>query len=330
MKVGSLFSGIGGMDLGFQMASYEIAWQVEKDEFCNKVLEKNFPNVRRYQDVKEVSGDELEKVDAVCGGFPCQPFSIAGHRRGKEDDRYLWSEMFRIIRELHPNWVLGENVANFANMALDETLADLESEGYETITFIIPAIAVDAPHRRDRTWIIAYAPDGYDSSQKSGNKQEREVDKSKGKRLFNEFGGQDLFTSNTDHERSKGKEFQAAGNQQCDNEPFNFENTNSVRRSGWRKERRQILECEITEDKITRSDSPLWNTKWERNWVEVATEFCRMDDGFSVRMDGFKLSKAKHRRERLKSLGNACVPQIVYVIASMIKQVSELERSARK
>jgi len=155
MTVGSLFSGIGGFDLGLERAGMTIKWQVEIDDFCNKVLEKHWPDVKRYRDIKELRGDELEPVDLICGGFPCQPFSAAGKRRSKEDDRYLWPEMLRIIRSVRPNWIIGENVAGIVSLALDDVLSDLENEGYTCQSFIIPACAVNAPHRRDRVWIVA-------------------------------------------------------------------------------------------------------------------------------------------------------------------------------
>jgi len=156
MKVGSLFAGIGGFDLGLERAGMEVVWQVEFDPYCNKVLAKHWPSVKRYGDIYEVNTEELEKVDVICGGFPCQPFSHAGKRRGKSDNRYLWPEMFRIIKDLKPTWVIGENVAGIVNMALDTVLLDLEAAGYEVWTFIIPAAAVGAPHQRKRVWIIAY------------------------------------------------------------------------------------------------------------------------------------------------------------------------------
>lgn len=157
MRVGSLFAGIGGFDLGLERAGMEVVWQVEIDPFCNKVLAKHWPDVKRYRDVKEVGKHNLEPVDLICGGFPCQPFSVAGKRKGKEDGRALWPEMFRIISECRPRWVIGENVAGFINMGLDESISDLEGIGYEVQTFVIPACAVNAPHRRDRVWIIAHS-----------------------------------------------------------------------------------------------------------------------------------------------------------------------------
>ena len=160
---GSLFAGIGGFDLGFSKAGIKTIWAVEKENYCQKVLSKRFPEIEIFKDIHDVGKHNLRTVDIISGGFPCQPYSIAGERRGKEDDRDLWGEMFRVIKELHPTWVVAENVANFANMELARTLLDLESEGYTNREgeiaidpVIIPAAGVEAWHRRDRLWIIAY------------------------------------------------------------------------------------------------------------------------------------------------------------------------------
>jgi len=157
MTFGSLFAGIGGFDLGLERAGMQCQWQVEIDPYCQRVLVNHWPNVKRYGDIRECGKHNLSPVDLICGGFPCQPFSVAGKQRGKADDRYLWPEMLRVIREVRPRWVLGENVAGIINMELDTVLADLEAEGYEVQTFVIPACGVDAPHRRDRVWIVGYA-----------------------------------------------------------------------------------------------------------------------------------------------------------------------------
>jgi len=157
MKVGSLFSGIGGFDLGLEWAGMSVSWQVENEEFCLKILNKHWPEVPKYGDVKQLTSENLAKVDVLVGGFPCQPFSNAGQRGGEGDDRYLWPEMLRIIRELRPTWVIGENVPGIKNMALDQVLSDLEEEGYSTRTFNIPACGLDAPHKRERVWIVGHA-----------------------------------------------------------------------------------------------------------------------------------------------------------------------------
>lgn len=162
LTVGSLFSGIGGFDLGlYWTGGFETIWMVEIDEFCQKVLRKHapiyWPNAKFYKDIKDVSKENLISPDVIVGGFPCQPFSQAGKQRGKEDDRYLWPEMLRIISELKPRWIIGENVAGFINMELENAFADLEAEGYKVEAFVLPACAIEARHRRDRVWILAYS-----------------------------------------------------------------------------------------------------------------------------------------------------------------------------
>jgi DNA (cytosine-5)-methyltransferase 1 len=156
MNFGSLFAGIGGIDLGFERAGMTCAWQVDNDEFCQKVLTKHWPNVPKYGDIRNVGKQNLESVDLIAGGFPCQPYSVAGKRRGTKDDRHLWPEMLRIISELKPTWVLGENVPGIIPIFLDQAVSDLEAEGYTCTPIVLPACAFDAPHRRNRLFIVAY------------------------------------------------------------------------------------------------------------------------------------------------------------------------------
>jgi len=153
-----LFSGIGGFSLGLETAGpFRTVAFCERDKFCQAVLRKHWPNTPIYEDVRTIPTDELGRIDLVCGGFPCQPWSQAGQQRGVEDDRDLWPEMLRIIEAVQSRWVIGENVRGFVNeeMGLERSLSDLESIGYQAAPFVIPACAVDAPHRRDRVWIVA-------------------------------------------------------------------------------------------------------------------------------------------------------------------------------
>ena len=165
LKVLDLFSGIGGFSLGLERTGgFETVAFCEIEKYPRKVLAKHWPNVPIYKDVKELTYERLEAdglggIDIIVGGYPCQPFSTAGQRRGAEDDRHLWPEVKRLMATVRPTWGVFENVAGHVSMGLDEVLSDLESEGYAAWPTIIPACAVDAPHRRDRVWIIAACDD---------------------------------------------------------------------------------------------------------------------------------------------------------------------------
>lgn len=196
----SLFSGIGGLDLAAEWAGFTSVGQCEWADYPSAILEKHWPDVPRWRDIRTLTKESfyertgLRTVNLISGGFPCQPFSTAGKRRGKEDDRYLWPEMLRVISELRPTWVVSENVAGLVSMAepqslvkvesrsinrlpdsdhyesvslrqtqmlLPQIIRDIEQLGYEVQIFIVPACAVDAPHRRDRICIVAYTdPNG--------------------------------------------------------------------------------------------------------------------------------------------------------------------------
>lgn len=152
-----LFSGIGGFALAARwVGGIETVAFCEREPFAQRVLRKHWPAVPICDDIHHLNGTEYGPIDLITGGFPCQPYSLAGERRGNEDDRALWPQMLRVIRAARPAWVLGENVPGIISMALDGVLADLEAEGYACETLCIPACGVDARHRRDRVWIVAY------------------------------------------------------------------------------------------------------------------------------------------------------------------------------
>jgi len=298
MTCGSLFSGIGGFELGLLQSGLinEVKWQVEIDAFCNKLLEKHWPNVTRYKDIRDVGKHNLEPVELICGGFPCQPFSVAGKRKGKEDDRFLWYEMFRVITEMHPAWVIGENVPGIINMALDEVLSDLESEGYKCATFIIPACAINAPHRRDRVWIIAYS-----RSLKSGR-----LSNIRGKTISSTGKKNNDAQNPHDNEmrrRNNGDSGRCECSLQVERPDCDVTNTNS--QYGEEYQRRNQFQQEGTKRSSGRS---FYEPMWKENWFEIATCLCRVDDGIPNRVD------------RLKCLGNAVVPQVVCAIGTIIKQ----------
>jgi len=152
-----LFSGIGGFALAAERVGWRTKLFVEKNEYCQKLLRKHWPKIEIISDIKEFDARGHRGVSLITGGFPCQPFSIGNQteRRGKDDDRYLWPEMFRVIKESKPDFVLAENVTGIIKVALDEVLTNLDSIGYTAGTFIIPACGINSPHRRNRVWIVA-------------------------------------------------------------------------------------------------------------------------------------------------------------------------------
>lgn len=162
MTHGSLFSGIGGFDLAAQWMGWQNIFAVEWGKYQQAVLRKNFPELTIYGDITQFDGTPYRgAVDVLSGGFPCQPFSTAGKRKGTEDNRHLWPEMLRVIREVQPQWVVGENVAGLITwergLVFEMVCADLEAAAYEVQPMVIPACGIDAPHKRDRIWFVAHS-----------------------------------------------------------------------------------------------------------------------------------------------------------------------------
>lgn len=167
LTFGSFFSGIGGIDLGLERAGLECKWQVENDPWCCKVLEKNWPDVQRYTDIKELTGAELASTDIICGGFPCQNVSDSGDLTGIEGEQSgLWLDFSRLVRRLRPRYVLVENTTGLLARGMGRVLSDLAASGYDTEWDSIPAAAFDAPHLRARIWILAY-PAGIGNQERS-------------------------------------------------------------------------------------------------------------------------------------------------------------------
>ena len=186
MNALSLFSGIGGLDLAAECAGFKTVAFCERDEFCRKVLAKHWPGVKIYDDVRTLDTSELPAVDIVFGGYPCQPFSSAGQRKGARDERHLWPAMLDVVRRTKPAWVVGENVKGHISLGLDDVLDDMENEGFETRAFAIPAGAVKAPHSRERVFVVSYSESNrYGARGEVGNLCEK--DGGQGRRLLPEF-----------------------------------------------------------------------------------------------------------------------------------------------
>lgn len=315
MRQIELFAGIGGFGLAGHWAGIETVCQVEIDKFCQQVLAKNFPNARRHDDIHTFDGTEYAgTVDIISGGFPCQPFSSAGKRKGNEDDRALWPQMLRVIREVRPRWVVGENVVGLLTMdggkVFDEILTSLENEGYKTQAFVIPACAVGAPHRRDRVWIVGYAQHVGCNSAENRKSSFKGIDyhAPKPDNVFRstrpDFS--QIYTpdaSVTGLQRKNGVHTATQFAKRTIANP----NPGSTRLQG-REQRGAYSEWQGAFRPVTE----FYKSQWREHWHEVATRLCRMDDGIPGRVD-------RHRAKRLKALGNAIVPQIAYLIFEAIK-----------
>ncbi len=284
MTHASLFSGIGGAEVAASMMGWQNLFHCEIQEFPRRVLDYWFPNSESYEDIKNTDFSQWRgKVDVLTGGFPCQPFSVAGRRDGAADDRYLWPEMLRAIREVQPTWVVGENVSGIATMVesgrvtkmgrtdhlfeenflyreesrftLDRICADLECAGFSVQPFVIPACAVGAPHRRDRVWIVAHA--------------------------------------------------------------------NGTRQRGRKDEPKPVAWCERTPNPGTcrAAWSASISTAGGDGWRHFPTQspVCGRNDGLPFDVDSLAISFARWRRESIRAYGNAWVPQVAYEIFRAIE-----------
>src|SRR5690554_1945156 len=219
MNHGSLFSGIGGFDLAAQWMGWDNIFHCEIEEFPRKILNHYWPDAISYEDIKKTDFSiHKGQIDILTGGFPCQPYSQTGKRLGKEDERHLWPEMLRAITEVKPTWVVGENVYGIVNwngeVVFDEVQADLEAEGYEVQPYILPAAAVNAPHRRDRVWFVAYS-----QSQQGERMQfkQREISQQKQKQSGGDYSWLDNGNaSNSDNVRlQRGKQTNSSEGEKC-------------------------------------------------------------------------------------------------------------------
>jgi len=310
MRHGSLFSGIGGFDLAAEWMGWENVFSCEIEEFPRKVLQHHFPNTIHYEDIKRTDfsvhrGD----IDILSGGFPCQPYSIAGKRLGKNDDRHLWPEMYRAICEIAPRYVVGENVRGLVSwdggLVLDEMYADLEAQGYEVGTFVLPAAGINAPHKRERTWIIAK------NTMLSGLLQRESVEEGAEVRQQRDAGSRSshgvhreegIDASNTERIGHGG----SAKETRDDSQEFSRRVVQG-QRYNWNEVRSETQRCGSVASQY-------------KEWLDFPTQspVCGGDDGFPRGMDNLTVSR--WRIESIKAYGNAIVPQLAYRIFKAIEQ----------
>lgn len=294
MNHGSLFSGIGGFDLAAEWSGFTNLFNCEWEEFPRKVLKHHFPNAEQFGDIKEFNATTYSgRIDILSGGFPCQPFSVAGKRKGTEDERYLWKEMLRVIRECKPRWVVGENVrgiCSWSNGLVFETCcSDLEALGYSVQSFIIPACATNAPHRRDRVWIVAYNHNG------NGQKERLQA-------------GRKIDVHGSERNRNAP-----------DTERIRLEHSKNQREMGRRQKKAQGERREFTHEPKTGREIDEWKS------FPTIPPIRGGNDGLPKELDGITFSK--WRRESIKGYGNAIVPQVAHRIFESIKDYEKRKKS---
>lgn len=346
MTHASLFSGIGGFDYAAALLGWINIFDCEIDAFCRKVLEYHFPNSVHYGDItKQIFKEWRGKIDVLSGGFPCQPFSLAGQRKGADDNRYLWPQMLRVIREIRPTWVVGENVAGILTMVqpgaevevggqaslfgedyrkrvlhrqeyvIENICRDLEREGYAVQPLLIPACAVGAPHRRDRIWFIAHRTNaGTETMQFTGENGIYAVGTSS-----NTDG--DRYTScgtSCRIEKERRERAAVSGQRGGRCEWFNgLDGFSRIAADPYGK--RQKYGNDQRTERWSEPDEQFKGQCILSIWEKFPTQspICSGDDGLSGRLDGITFSK--WRQESVKAYGNAIVPQVAYEIFKAIE-----------
>jgi len=323
-----LCSGIGGFSLGFEWAQLSTPILFcDTEPWCRKILAKNFPNVPIATDVKELANDPERLVpdcDILTAGYPCQPFSVAGKQKGTEDDRHIWPFIFRIVAQKRPTWCVFENVHGHIAMGLDQVLADLESEGYSTRTFVVPACGVNAPHKRDRLWIVGYAEhDGSSTSKIRGSNAEDARGASQGqiqtKQSSGASGREDdvtLADTNSDDGRngsstkSQGRQSRMEHRSGSQRQPIQEPNKNVANSSGKGSQGRLSGRSGSERQSFVGQSGCSSSTYGQsgEDWWAVEPNVRRVAHGIPKRVD------------RIKGLGNAIVPQIAMNIGLAIKE----------
>jgi len=378
LKVLDLFSGIGGFSLGLHSTDkFDTVKFVEFDEFCQKVLKKNFPNIPIEGDIRNVKGKEFE-ADVIVGGFPCQPFSVAGKQKGRDDNRYLWPEMFRLIKEVKPEFIIGENVQGLVNlqngMVLRQVQDDLEGEGFEVQCFLIPASGIGAWHQRFRVWIVGHSKhNGLLAAEKrsrdkkinggtqEGQNQTIKPERTSGSRNDEDVSNTKIIGTGRCRNSDQTKRCKGCSSTQSNGTRSNVSNTISELSNGcssttrdsekkfirlecnegwhWNQVRSEVercseqdlqhrqesntnthgsrlKECDVPDQSEGEVDSSGQHVKEQhtKTWWQIESDLCGIPNGISRELD-------KDRASRIKSLGNAIVPQMARIFGLAIKKV---------
>jgi len=356
MRHGSLFSGIGGFDLAAEWMGWENVFHCEWNEFGQKVLHHYWPNAETFTDITKSDFTKYaNKIDILTGGFPCQPYSMAGKRKGKEDERHLWPEMLRAIREIKPKYIVGENVFGLLNwnggLVFDEVHTDLEFEGYEVQAVVIPAAAVNAPHGRDRVWFVAtntqFKSEGSDGG--TNDETQRNIRRGNEGDVLGTLRSDGIITdTNGISNWGKSKQSPAAhkqgrssktntgigneGEQQfirdiasegdatnTNNQSIHFKKATIEHTNGFGQERRlhkNKSKTSIRKQFGQRDARSFESTTWDN--FPTQSPICGGDDGLPTELDGITFSK--WRNESIKAYGNAIVPQVAYEIFKAIQR----------
>lgn len=321
MTHGSLFSGIGGFDLAAEWMGWKNEFSCEWNEFGQKILKYYWPNAEHYHDITKTDFTIWRgRIDVLTGGFPCQPFSTAGKRKGTDDSRYLWPEMLRVVREVRPKWIVGENVYGLVNwsggLVFDTVCADLENEGFKVIPVVLPACGVNAPHQRYRIWFVAY------SNHEGGSDGLGQIQGENGEvpQWDNHAEFSDTGERLVSYAQRKGLEGGVwAQKPEGFNEGCEEATSDPNSRIGLERGMHQTRP-ETTERHFGSFDTwPDWRA-WQN--FPTVSPVCDGDDGIPRELDGITFSK--WRQESIKGGGNAVVPQIPYKIFQAIEQYENL------
>jgi len=313
MRHGSLFSGIGGFDLAAEWMGWENVFHCEWMEFPRKVLDYHFPNADSHIDICKTDFKKYANtIDILTGGFPCQPFSVAGKRKGTDDERYLWGEMLRAIQEIKPKFVIAENVYGITNidggLVFQQVCLDLENQGYEIQAFIIPACAKNAPHRRDRCWFVAYDNERNGKTIGFQTRWQKHLDEIE----------EQKYAANAKSKRSRGlligkkQTHTVNGIIGSNGDATDTNGTNNQTRSHGK----------ILGQSHRQKTDGHSNVERTNQWENFPTQspICSGDDGIPTQLDGITFSK--WRKESIKGYGNAIVPQIAYQLFEIIQELN--------